>query len=99
MSQEQGQENKRAHKDTEEHTAPEKTNTHLLDGVRVNGVDQVQDIVALALDLLHEGRAGHLLLGLARDEEDGLLLGGHARHVVLEGRLWEWIEERERAVG
>ncbi len=41
---------------------------------------------ATLLDTLHERRIGHLVLVLAGDEVDVLLILLHARNVVLEGR-------------
>merc|ERR1719488_407439 len=58
----------------------------LLDNILVDRVHHVQDLVALALELLQEGRGLHGLLALTGDVVDAGLVLLHAGDVVLEGR-------------
>merc|ERR1712070_745562 len=59
----------------------------LLHAVLVDGVDHEEHLVVALLALLDEGGGLHGLLGLASDVVEVLLRLGHARDVVLEGRL------------
>merc|ERR1712216_806413 len=59
----------------------------LLDAVLVHGVDHEDDLVALLLELLEEGRRLDGALGFAGDVVDARLVVGHARDVVVERRL------------
>ncbi|KAI9155186.1 putative sterol O-acyltransferase 2 [Paramyrothecium foliicola] len=54
-------------------------------GVLVNGVDEEQDLEALLLEGVKEGRLGDGLDGLASDVVDVLLVLGHASDVVRQG--------------
>merc|ERR1719333_1418496 len=59
----------------------------LLDAVLVHGVRHEDDLVALLLELLEEGRRLDGALRLARDVVDARLVVRHARDVVVERRL------------
>merc|ERR1719440_2445680 len=59
----------------------------LLDAVLVHGVGHEDDLVALLLELLEEGRRLDGALRLARDVVDARLVVRHARDVVVERRL------------
>merc|ERR1719282_1569538 len=60
----------------------------LLDAVLVHGVGHEDDLVALLLELLEEGRRLDGALRLARDVVDARLVVRHARDVVVERRLF-----------
>eukprot|EP00657_Telonema_sp_P-1_P009156 TRINITY_DN332_c0_g1_i3.p2 TRINITY_DN332_c0_g1~~TRINITY_DN332_c0_g1_i3.p2 ORF type:complete len:587 (+),score=293.64 TRINITY_DN332_c0_g1_i3:233-1993(+) len=58
---------------------------HLLHDVLVDGVNHEENLNVAALGLLEEGGVLELLLAVAGDVVDGLLVLAHAGHVVLEG--------------
>merc|ERR1712106_985050 len=75
-----------------------------LHSVLIDGIHQVQHLIALLDQLLNKGRCLHHLLGLAGDVVDALLVLLHACHIVLERccvitRLGGWIAEELTDLG